>query len=158
MLICWGRDSFVRIPRNGATIGFPLWLLNRRKTLMDKAVRIPGPDHPITVERSPLHVIVKAGGRVIADTTEALSLREASYPEVLYVPRKDVDMAQLERTSHTTYCPYKGECSYYSISSGGQKAVNAVWTYESPYDAVADIKEHLAFYRDRVDSFETRDA
>ncbi|SAK46316.1 DUF427 domain-containing protein [Caballeronia ptereochthonis] len=125
---------------------------------MDKAVKIPGPDHPITIERSPLRVIVKVDGRVIADTTEALSLREASYPEVLYVPRKDVDMSQLERSSHTTYCPYKGECSYYSIPAGGQKATNAVWTYEMPYESVAAIKEHLAFYRDRVDSFETREA
>ncbi|KND55886.1 hypothetical protein BPUN_1478 [Candidatus Paraburkholderia kirkii] len=121
-------------------------------------MKIPGPDHPITIERSPLRLIVKAGGRVIADTTEALSLREASYPEVLYVPRKDVDMAQLERSSHATYCPYKGECSYYSIPAGGQKATNAVWTYETPYESVAAIKEHLAFYRDRVDSFETREA
>ncbi|MDR5747403.1 DUF427 domain-containing protein [Caballeronia sp. LZ029] len=125
---------------------------------MDKAVKIPGPDHPITVEPSPMHVIVKAGGHVIVDTTRALSLREASYPEVLYVPREDVDMTKLERTSHATYCPYKGECSYYSIPSGGQKAANAVWSYEMPYDAVASIKDHLAFYRDRVDSFETRDA
>ena len=125
---------------------------------MNKAVRIPGPDHPIAIEESPLRVIVRADGRVIADTTHALSLREASYPEVLYVPRKDVDMSMLERTSHTTYCPYKGECSYYSIPSGGQKAVNAVWTYEAPYAAVASIKDHLAFYRDRVDSFETREA
>jgi uncharacterized protein (DUF427 family) len=77
---------------------------------------------------------------------------------VLYVPREDVDMTKLERTLHTTYCPYKGECSYYSIPSGGQKAANAVWSYETPYDAVASIKDHLAFYRDRVDSFETRDA
>ncbi|CAL8476216.1 DUF427 domain-containing protein [Caballeronia sp. S22] len=125
---------------------------------MDKAVKIPGPDHPITVQPSPLHVIVKAGAHVIVDTTRALSLREASYQEVLYVPREDVDMTKLERTSHTTYCPYKGECSYYSIPSGGQKAANAVWSYETPYDAVASIKDHLAFYRDRVDSFETRDA
>ncbi|KDR30839.1 DUF427 domain-containing protein [Caballeronia zhejiangensis] len=124
---------------------------------MDKAVKIPGPDHPITIERSPSRVLVKAGGRVIADTTEALSLREASYPEVLYVPRKDVDMSQLERTSHSTYCPYKGECSYYSIPSGGQKSANAVWSYES-HEAVASIKDHLAFYRDRVDSIETREA
>lgn len=122
---------------------------------MDKAVRIPGPDHPVIVERSPLRVIVKAGGRVIADTTEALSLREATYPEVLYVPRKDVDMSQLERSTHTTYCPYKGDCSYYSIPAAGEKATNAVWTYEAPYHAVASIKEHLAFYRDRVDSLET---
>ena len=108
---------------------------------MDKAVRIPGPDHPITITRSPSRVIVKAGGHVIADTTDALSLREASYPEVLYVPRKDVDMSRLERTSHTTYCPYKGECSYYSIPAGGQKATNAVsqnrlrWLFATPAGA-----------------------
>jgi uncharacterized protein (DUF427 family) len=125
---------------------------------MEKAVKIPGPDHPITVERSPLHIVVKAGGRVIADTRAALSLREASYPEVLYIPRNDVDMSQLERTSHSTYCPYKGECSYYSIPAGGEKATNAVWTYETPYEAVAAIKEHLAFYRERVDSIEPSDA
>jgi uncharacterized protein (DUF427 family) len=121
---------------------------------MERTVKIPGPDHPITVSRSASHIIVKAGGRVIADTIEALALREASYPEVLYVPRKDVDMSSLERTSHSTYCPYKGECSYYSIPAGGDKAVNAVWTYEAPYDAVSEIKEHVAFYPDRVDSIE----
>lgn len=121
---------------------------------MERTVKIPGPDHPITVERSPSHVVIKAGGRVLADTTNALSLREASYGEVLYIPRTDVDMSQLERTSHQTYCPYKGECSYYSIPAGGDKAVNSVWTYEAPYEAVAAIKNHLAFYPDRVDSIE----
>jgi uncharacterized protein (DUF427 family) len=123
---------------------------------MERTVKIPGPDHPITISRSASHIVVKAGGRVIADSTEALALREASYPEVLYVPRKDVDMSLLERTSHSTYCPYKGECSYYSIPAGGDKAVNAIWTYESPYDAVSEIKEHLAFYPDRVDSIEIK--
>ena len=120
-----------------------------------RPVKIPGPDHPIEIERSPLRVTVKGGGRVIADSTNALILREASYPEVLYVPRADVDMSKLERTSHTTYCPYKGECSYYSIVAGGDKGVNAVWCYEHPYEAVAEIKDHLAFYPDRVDSIET---
>jgi uncharacterized protein (DUF427 family) len=125
---------------------------------MERAVKIPGPDHPITIGRSASHVTVKAGARVIADTTDSLVLREASYPEVVYVPRRDVDMSQLERTSHNTYCPYKGECSYYSIPAGGEKAVNAVWTYEAPYDAVAEIKEYLAFYPDRVDSIEIQNA
>ncbi|VXC74397.1 conserved hypothetical protein [Burkholderia sp. 8Y] len=120
-----------------------------------RPVKIPGPDHPIDIERSSLRVTVKGGGRVVADSTHALILREASYPEVLYVPRADVDMSKLARTSHTTYCPYKGECSYYSIVSGGDKSVNAVWCYENPYDAVAQIKDHLAFYPDRVDSIET---
>ena len=82
----------------------------------------------------------------------ALLLREAQYPPVLYIPRADADMALLERTNHSTYCPYKGDCSYYSIPIGGSKSINAVWTYEDPYAAVAQIKGHLAFYRDRVDS------
>jgi uncharacterized protein (DUF427 family) len=121
---------------------------------MDRPVKIPGPDYPIVIERSPARVVVKAGGRVVVDTTEARVLREASYPQVLYLPRKDADMTQLVRTSHSTYCPYKGECSYYSISAGGEKSVNAVWTYEQPYEAVAEIKDCLAFYPDRVDSIE----
>lgn len=82
---------------------------------MERAVKIPGSDHPISISRSPSRIVVKAGGRVIADSTDVLALREASYPEVLYVPRKDVDMSQLQRTSHATYCPYKGECSYYTV-------------------------------------------
>jgi uncharacterized protein (DUF427 family) len=118
----------------------------------DKLVKIPGPDHPITIERHPARVIVMAGGNVIADTHDALTLREALYPAVLYIPRKDVDMTRLERTAHATYCPYKGVCAYFSIPSAGERATNAVWTYEQPYDAVAPIREHLAFYPDRVDS------
>ncbi|MDR5775525.1 DUF427 domain-containing protein [Caballeronia sp. LP006] len=125
---------------------------------MERTVKIPGPDHPITVQPSPAHVVVKAGGRVIVDTSKALSLREASYGEVLYLPRDDADTSQLTRTSHETYCPYKGVCSYYSITSLGEKGVNAVWTYEQPYDAVAGIKDHLAFYPDRVDSIEKQGA
>jgi uncharacterized protein (DUF427 family) len=121
---------------------------------MDKTVKIPGPDHPITVAKSGSRVVVSVAGRKIADSADALSLREASYPEVLYIPRKDVDMSLLERTDHSTYCPYKGDASYYSIPVGGERAVNAVWSYESPYDAVASIREHVAFYRDRVDSID----
>jgi uncharacterized protein (DUF427 family) len=117
-----------------------------------KPVKIPGPDHPITVTPNPERVVVRVGGRVIADTRAALSLREASYGAVQYIPRRDVDFTQLERTQHATYCPYKGECSYYSIPAGGAKSVNAVWTYETPYDAVAAIKDYVAFYPDRVDS------
>jgi uncharacterized protein (DUF427 family) len=93
-------------------------------------------------------------GKRVADTREALTLKEAAYPPVVYVPRKDVDMRQLQRTSHQTYCPYKGECSYYSISAGGERSVNAVWSYEAPYAAVAEIRDHLAFYPDRVDAIE----
>ena len=88
---------------------------------------------------------------MIADTGNALILREADYPAVQYIPREDVDLSQLERTNHATYCPYKGDCSYYSVPAGGKKSVNAVWTYEDPYPAVAQIKGHVAFYPDRVD-------
>ena len=121
-----------------------------------KTVKVPGPDHPITVERNTGHVVVKVAGRIVADTRDALTLREASYPPVQYIPRKDVDMALLERTDHATYCPYKGDCAYYSIPAGKERSVNAVWTYEAPYAAVAAIRDYLAFYPDRVDAIEER--
>jgi len=117
----------------------------------DRQIRIPGTDHPITIERNPARVVVTVAGHVVADTRDALTLREAAYPPVQYVPRKDVDMTLLERTDQSTYCPYKGGCAYYSIPIGGDKSVNAVWTYEAPFAAVAEIKDHLAFYPDRVD-------
>jgi uncharacterized protein (DUF427 family) len=121
-----------------------------------RAMKTPGPDHPIAIAPNPGRIVISVAGRVVADTTKALALREASYPPVLYIPRGDVDMALLERTDHTTYCPYKGECAYYSIPAGGQKSTNAVWTYEAPYASVAAIKDYVAFYPDRVDAIETR--
>ena len=121
-------------------------------------MKLPGPDHPITIAPSQARVVVRVAGRVIADTREALTLREASYPGVHYIPRRDVDMALLERTDHSTYCPYKGECTYYSIPLGGTRSANAVWTYEDPFAAVAQIKDHLAFYPDRVEAIEERPA
>jgi len=114
--------------------------------------RVPGPDHPITIEASRSHIVVSVAMIEIVNARYALILREANYPPVFYVPRKDVDMSLLRRTDHVTYCPYKGECSYYSIPVGGAKSINAVWSYEEPYAAVAEIKGHLAFYRERVDS------
>lgn len=119
--------------------------------MASRPVRIPGPDHPITVTPSDAHIVVRAGGRVIADTRRALALQEASYPLVYYIPREDADMDALERTDHASYCPYKGEASYYSVRGG---SANAVWSYEAPYDAVAEIRDHLAFYPDRVDGIE----
>jgi uncharacterized protein (DUF427 family) len=121
-----------------------------------KPIKTPGPEHPITIASNPARVVVSVGGRVIADTHEALTLREATLPPVQYIPRKDVDMSLLERTSHSTYCPYKGDCAYYSIPLGGERSVNAVWTYEAPYEAVAQIKDRLAFYPSRVDAIEVR--
>lgn len=115
-------------------------------------MRVPGPEHPITIERNPRRVVVSVAGRTVADTRDALTLREATYPAVQYIPRKDVDMALLQRTDRATYCPYKGDCAYFSIAAGGERSTNAVWTYESPFEAVAAIKDHLAFYRERVDA------
>jgi uncharacterized protein (DUF427 family) len=123
-----------------------------------KPIKTPGPDHPITVERNPNRIVVTVAGRIVADTRAALTLREANYPPVQYVPRKDVDMALLARTDRVTYCPYKGDCAYYSIPTGGERSVNAVWTYENPYPAVDVIKEYVAFYPDRINAIEERPA
>jgi uncharacterized protein (DUF427 family) len=125
-------------------------------TMTAKPIKTPGPDHPISIQLNPSRVVVTLAGRVIADTVRALTLREARYPPVHYIPRKDVDMGALERTQHSTYCPYKGDASYYSIAAGGERSVNAIWTYEDPYEAVAAIRDYVAFYPDRVDSIDER--
>jgi uncharacterized protein (DUF427 family) len=114
----------------------------------------PGPDHPIAVTRNGKRVRVSFAGRLIADTTRALTLKEASYPAVQYIPRADADMSALQRTDNHSHCPYKGDASYFTIAAGGRSAVNAVWSYEQPYPAVAEIKEYLAFYPNRVDAIE----
>jgi uncharacterized protein (DUF427 family) len=123
-------------------------------TTTERPRRVPGPDHPITIEPNSAHISVWVGGKLVADTRNALTLREGSYPPVQYIPRKDVNMSMLQRTSHSTYCPYKGDASYYSIAQGGTKSVNAVWTYESAYPAVEAINNYVAFYPDRVDEIE----
>jgi uncharacterized protein (DUF427 family) len=112
---------------------------------------IPGPDHPITLEPSPLHVVVSRGSDVIAETDRALEMHEAAYPAVFYVPLDDVRQHLLRRSDHHTYCPYKGEASYYDvIDRDGSDLADAVWYYGDPYPAVAEIKGHVAFYADRV--------
>src|SRR2546429_3705236 len=116
--------------------------------MKEKQIKNPGPDHPISIQRNPARVVVSVAGQVIADTRNALTLREADYYRVQYIPREDVDLTQLERTDHATYCPYKGDCSYYSIPAGGKKSVNAVWSHDHPLPAVAQIKGHVAFYPD----------
>jgi uncharacterized protein (DUF427 family) len=124
--------------------------------MADKVTLQPGPDHPITVLANPRRVIVTAGGRILANSANALTLQEADYPAVQYIPMADVDQSLLQRTDSQTHCPYKGDASYYSISGTDEKATDAVWVYESPYEAVAQIKDHAAFYPDRVDSIEER--
>ena len=122
--------------------------------MTEKTIKIPGPDHPITIERNPRRVVVTLGQKEIANTTAALALREANYPAVQYIPREDVDMTALERTDHGSHCPYKGDASYFSIPAGEERSVNAAWSYEKPYDAVSQIEDHVAFYPDRVDAIE----
>jgi uncharacterized protein (DUF427 family) len=117
--------------------------------------KIPGSGHPITIEPHSKHVVITYKGEVIADTRAALRLTEASYAPVLYIPRGDVEMTKLTRSAHATTCPYKGECAYYNLPAGETRAANAVWTYETPYDSVKEIREHLAFYPDRVEITET---
>lgn len=113
-----------------------------------------GPDHPISIERNPQRVRVRFNGEVVADTTRALMLREASYAPVQYIPRDDVRMHLLRRSTHMTRCPYKGEANYFSISAGGRTMENAVWTYEHPYAQVGEIAGHVAFYPHKVDAIE----
>jgi len=110
----------------------------------------------ITIAPSPNRVIVRLDGRVIADTTRALVMRAPGTPDQPYLPREDVDMTRLVRTDLVTHCPYKGDASYWSIRSGARTVENAVWSYETPYDDMAPIAGHLAFYADRVDAIEER--
>ena len=116
-----------------------------------KEIRIPGPDHPITITPAATTVRVSVAGHVVAQSSRALLLEEKGYPPVYYIPREDVDMSLLVRTTHYTYCPYKGDCTYYSIPAGGSRSEYAVWTYENPYESVSSIREHMAFYPTRVD-------
>jgi uncharacterized protein (DUF427 family) len=118
---------------------------------MERTARKPGPDHPITVEPTGTRVVVGAGGRVIAETTRALTLREAAYPPVQYIPLEDVADGVLRPTDTRTYCPYKGDASYYALTGDGGEIADAVWTYEKPYDAVGVIAGHVAFYPQHVE-------
>jgi uncharacterized protein (DUF427 family) len=124
--------------------------------MADKPTLQPGPDHPITVTPNPARIVVTVAGKVVADTRRALTLQESTYPAVHYIPMDDVDRALLERTDTTTYCPYKGDASYYSIPVGGERSVDAIWVYEQPHDAVAQIKDHVAFYPNRVDAIDVQ--
>jgi uncharacterized protein (DUF427 family) len=113
-------------------------------------MKIPGPDHPITIRPADGRWRVLFAGQVIADSGEALILQEATYPPVVYFPRKDVAMDTLVRTQHATHCPYKGDAAYFSLRADGQVADNAVWTYETPFPAMEEIAGRLAFYPNKV--------
>lgn len=118
---------------------------------MPREMLVPGPEHPITIAPTSHKVRVKAGGETIAETTSALTLSEADYPPVQYVPLADVNSAALRSTQTESYCPYKGQASYYSIVTAGGEMKDTVWTYERPRPAVSEIAGHLAFYPDRVE-------
>jgi uncharacterized protein (DUF427 family) len=124
------------------------------KTSKGNETKTPGSDHPITISPAVGKVRVTVAGRIVAESAQALQLDEKGYAPVYYLPRNDTDMSLLVRTTHYTYCPYKGDCTYYSIPIGGSKSEYAVWTYEQPYEAVARIKEYLAFYPSRIDAIE----
>jgi uncharacterized protein (DUF427 family) len=118
-------------------------------------MKLPGPDHPITITANPRRVRVSVDGVVIADTARALTLKEASYPAVQYVPREDANLALLTRTERVTHCPFKGDANYFSIQANGKTIENSIWTYETPFPAMAEITGHLAFYPDKVKIEET---
>ena len=124
------------------------------KSSKGKDIKIPGPDHPITISPAGGKVRVTVDGRIVAESRQALRLVEKGYPPVYYLPRGDADMSLLVRTTHYTYCPYKGDCTYYSIPVGEAKSEYAVWTYEKPHEAVIEIKELLAVYPSRVAAIE----
>lgn len=123
---------------------------------MSQPEKIPGPDHPITIEKGKARIVVTVAGQIVADSHDTMTLQESTYPAVHYIPRKDVNMSLLERTAHSTHCPYKGDAAYYSIPIGGKRSVNAIWSYEDPYEPAEPIKGYLAFYPDRVDSIEEK--
>jgi uncharacterized protein (DUF427 family) len=117
-------------------------------------MKVPGPDHPITVTANPARVQVRYNGHVIVDSRKALTLKEAAYKPVLYFPREDADMAYFTRTDHSTHCPYKGDATYFTLLMDGRFAENAVWSYESPYPAMTEIQSYIAFYPNQVDIYE----
>jgi uncharacterized protein (DUF427 family) len=126
--------------------------------MTEKRILTPGPNHPITIEPTSGRVIVTVAGKTVADTRSALTLREAAYPAVHYIPRSDVDMSLLERSDTSSYCPYKGDAAYFSVVVGDDRRPDAIWTYEDAFAAVAGIDGYLAFYPDRVDSIDVKHA
>lgn len=119
--------------------------------MTEKLVLVPGPDHPITIAPADTTVTVRWGDRIVAKTDDALVLHESSYRPVYYLPLDSVEADALGTSAHRTYCPYKGDASYYSLTDGDRIVENAVWTYRSPYDAVAEIAGRVAFYPQHVE-------
>jgi uncharacterized protein (DUF427 family) len=125
--------------------------------MVDNRAKQPGPSHPITIEANPARVVVMVAGEIVASSERALTLREAEYPPVQYIPLADVEESLLAPSDHVSYCPFKGDATYFSVPSGGERSRNAVWVYRAPYPAVVEIKDHVAFYPDRVDAISEQD-
>jgi uncharacterized protein (DUF427 family) len=119
--------------------------------MTSRPVLEPTAEHPITIAPTGTRVVVRVNGEVVADTVEALQLQESSYPAVQYIPFEDVKQDRLVRTDTSTYCPYKGDAGYYSVSTAAGTVEDVIWTYEEPYPAVAQIAGHVAFYPDKAD-------
>jgi uncharacterized protein (DUF427 family) len=120
--------------------------------MSNRPVLQPTAEHPITVEPTGKHVTVRINGEVVADTDDALTLQESTYPAVQYIPLSDLAQSMLQSSDTTTYCPFKGDASYYDVTTpAGETVQDAIWTYEQPYPAVADIAGHVAFYPDKAD-------
>ena len=118
---------------------------------MTKEIKVPDANHPISIDAGAVRVVARVGDTVIADTNAALTLREAAYPPVHYIPLDDVVPGTLRASTSDSYCPYKGDASYYDVVlPGGNELADAVWTYQAPYPAVDAIAGHVAFYTDRV--------
>ena len=122
--------------------------------MLEKVIRVPDATHSITIERSLVRVVVKAGGKVLAESGRALALKESGKPAVLYIPRKDVRLDSLERSPTASYCPYKGDAQHYDIAAQNTRIANACWSYDEPYWAVAEIEKHIAFDPDLIDCVE----
>jgi uncharacterized protein (DUF427 family) len=118
---------------------------------MSRPVLEPTAEHPITIEPTPGRVVVRVGDTVVANSEHSLTLQESTYPAVQYIPMADVNQSLLRRTDTASYCPFKGDASYYSVQTPeGSTVADAIWTYEQPYAAVSEIKDHVAFYPDRA--------
>lgn len=120
--------------------------------MADRPVLEPTAAHPITVEPTGGRVTVRVDGEIVADTLDALTLRESTYPAVQYIPRADVVSERLRPSDTATYCPYKGDAAYYHVvTAAGETVEDAIWSYERPYPAVGGIAGHVAFYPDKAE-------
>ena len=109
------------------------------------------PNHKVELEPKPERVRAMFGGEAIADSERCRLVLESRHDAVVYFPREDVRMDALEKLTDTTFCPFKGTASYFTVRVGEREAANAVWSYEDPFDEVRDLKDYMAFYVDRID-------